>query len=154
MSFPQESTAYPEASQASTALVLGIVGLVCCQILGIVAWIMANNELEAIKEGRRNPQNEGTATAARIIGIIATVLLGLGIIALIVGIIAGVALIPLSDEFWREDMVPLTRAWRDRLVLAAPLRCSGSSPRSGPKATVSRSAPSLYSPGWHARAVA
>ena len=103
MSFPQESTAYPEASQASTALVLGIVGLVCCQILGIVAWIMANNELEAIKEGRRNPQNEGTATAARIIGIIATVLLGLGIIALIVGIIAGVALIPLSDEFWREE---------------------------------------------------
>ena len=104
MSFPQESTAYPEASQASTALVLGIVGLVCCQVLGIVAWIMANNELEGIKAGRRNPQNEGTATAARIIGIIATVLLGLGIIALIFGIIAGLAFVPWSEEFWREDM--------------------------------------------------
>ena len=104
MSFPQESTAYPEASQASTALVLGIVGLVCCQVLGIVAWIMANNELEGIKAGRRNPQNEGTATAARIIGIIATVLLGLGIIALIIGIIAGLAMVPWSEEFWREDM--------------------------------------------------
>jgi uncharacterized membrane protein len=103
MSFPQESTAYPEASQASTALVLGIVGLVCCQVLGIVAWIMANNELEGIKEGKRNPQNEGTATAARIIGIIATVLLGLGIIALIIATIVGVAMVPWSEEFWRED---------------------------------------------------
>jgi hypothetical protein len=65
---------------------------------------MANNELEGIKTGRRNPQNEGTATAARIIGIIATVLLALGIIALIVGIIAGLAFVPWSEEFWREDM--------------------------------------------------
>ena len=62
MSFP-ESTPYPESSQASTALVISIVGLVCCQVLGIVAWVMAHNELEAIKAGRRNPVNEGTATA-------------------------------------------------------------------------------------------
>jgi len=53
MSFPQESTAYPEASQASTALVLGIVGLVCCQVLGIVAWMMANHALEGSKTGKR-----------------------------------------------------------------------------------------------------
>jgi hypothetical protein len=65
---------------------------------------MANSELEGIKTGRRNPQNEGTATAARIIGIIATVLLALGIIALIIGIIAGLAFVPWSEEFWREDM--------------------------------------------------
>jgi hypothetical protein len=64
---------------------------------------MANNELEGIKEGKRNPQNEGTATAARIIGIIATVLLGLGIIALIIATIVGVAMVPWSEEFWRED---------------------------------------------------
>jgi hypothetical protein len=107
MSFP-ETTPYPEASQASTALVLSIVGLVCCQVLGIVAWIMANNELQAIKAGRRNPANEGTASAARIIGIVTTVLLGIGIILGIIFLIAGLAAVPWSEirwdeEFWRQE---------------------------------------------------
>jgi uncharacterized membrane protein len=108
MSFP-ETTPYPESSQASTALVLSIVGLVCCQVLGIVAWIMANNELQAIKAGRRNPANEGTASAARIIGIVATVLLGIGIILLIIALIAGLAMVPWSEEFWREEF------WREEM---------------------------------------
>ncbi|MGA7098439.1 MAG: DUF4190 domain-containing protein [Acidimicrobiia bacterium] len=80
MSFP-ESPAYAEPSQASTALVLGILGVVCCQPLGIAAWVMANKELEAIRSGMRNPTNEGTANAARILGIIGTVLLAVGVIA-------------------------------------------------------------------------
>lgn len=99
MSFPQESAAYPEASQASTALVISIIGLVCCQILGIVAWIMANNELEGIKAGRRNPINEGTANAARIIGIITTVLLGVGVVLGILAVI-GLVAIPISTEIF------------------------------------------------------
>jgi ABC-type Fe3+ transport system permease subunit len=103
MSFP-ETTPYPESSQASTALVLSIIGLVCCQLLGIVAWIMANNELQAIKAGRRNHANEGTANAARIIGIVATVLFGIGIVLLIISLFAGLAMVPWSEEFWREDM--------------------------------------------------
>lgn len=101
MSFPQESAAYPEASQASTALVISIIGLVCCQILGIVAWVMANNELEGIKAGRRNPMNEGTANAARIIGIITTVLLGIGIVLSIL-VVIGLVAIPISTEIFPE----------------------------------------------------
>jgi hypothetical protein len=97
MSFPPESTAYPEASQASTALVISILGLVCCQVLGIVAWVMANNELEGIKTGKRNPANEGTANAARIIGIVSTVLLGVGVVLLLLAV-AGLMVIPFTDE--------------------------------------------------------
>jgi hypothetical protein len=97
MSFPSESTAYPEASQASTALVISILGLVCCQVLGIVAWVMANNELEGIKTGKRNPANEGTANAARIIGIVSTVLLGVGVVLLLLAV-AGLMVIPFTDE--------------------------------------------------------
>jgi hypothetical protein len=97
MSFPADSTAYPEASQASTALVISILGLVCCQVLGIVAWVMANNELEGIKAGKRNPANEGTANAARIIGIVSTVLLAVGVVVLLLAV-AGLMVIPFTDE--------------------------------------------------------
>jgi hypothetical protein len=100
MSFPTESTPYPEASQASTALVLSIIGLVCCQVLGVVAWVMANNELEGIKAGRRNPANEGTANAARIIGIVGTVLLGIGILFAILAF-AGLMVLPFTGDFFQ-----------------------------------------------------
>ena len=81
--FPSESGAYPEASQATTVLVLGIIGIVLCQLLGPVAWVMGNNELQAIDAGRRAPENRGTANAGRILGIISTVLLAIGLLLLI-----------------------------------------------------------------------
>lgn len=79
MSFP-ESVAYPEKSQATTALVLGIFGLICCGPLAIVCWIMANNEIAGIEAGLRSPSNQGTARAARVVGIIGTVLFVVGIL--------------------------------------------------------------------------
>jgi hypothetical protein len=88
MTFPQAS-AYPEDSQATTILILGILGIICCAPLGIAAWIMGNRELEAIDAGRRNPENRGTANAGRIIGIVATALMALGILAFIASIIFG-----------------------------------------------------------------
>jgi hypothetical protein len=87
--FPSNSGAYPEASQATTVLILGIIGLILCQLLGPVAWVMGNNELQAIDAGRRPPENRSNANAGRILGIIATVLLGLGIVFLI--LVLGVA---------------------------------------------------------------
>jgi hypothetical protein len=96
MSFPQ-TPAYPEQSQATTALVLGILGIVCCAPLAIVAWIMGNNELEGIKAGRRNPANEGTANAARILGIIGTVLLAIGVVVGILAL-AGALVLPFTSE--------------------------------------------------------
>ncbi|HEY7823613.1 MAG TPA: DUF4190 domain-containing protein [Acidimicrobiia bacterium] len=81
--FPQESGAYPETSQATTILVLGIIGIILCQVLGPIAWVMGNNELAAIDAGRRAPENRGTANAGRILGIIGTVLLTLSILAVI-----------------------------------------------------------------------
>jgi TRAP-type C4-dicarboxylate transport system permease small subunit len=78
---------YPEQSQATTALVLGILGIVCCGFLGIAAWVIAKNELEAIASGRRDPINEGTAKAARVVGIVATALL---IVPAFIFILAGV----------------------------------------------------------------
>lgn len=78
--FPTDPSRYPEASQATTVLVLGIIGLVACQVLGPFAWVMGNNELAAIDAGRRPPENRSTANAGRILGIVTTVLLAIGLL--------------------------------------------------------------------------
>lgn len=82
--FPSDSGQYPEASQATTILVLGILGIILCGPLAPFAWVMGNKEIEAIDAGRRPFENRGTANAGRILGIIGTVLLAIGIIVLIV----------------------------------------------------------------------
>jgi len=82
--FPTDPNQYPEQSQATTILVMGILGLIICGILAPFAWVMGNKELTAIDSGLRSPENRSTANAGRILGIIGTVLLGIG---LVVGII-------------------------------------------------------------------
>lgn len=74
---------YPEQSQATMILVLGILSIVFCQVLGPFAWVMGNKELEAIDAGRRAPENRSNANAGRITGIIGTVLLGLGLLVVV-----------------------------------------------------------------------
>ncbi len=81
--FPQDPAQYPEASQSTTILVLGILGLVICGVLAPFAWVMGNKELQAIDTGRRSPENRGSANAGRILGIIGTVLLGVAIVFII-----------------------------------------------------------------------
>jgi hypothetical protein len=80
---------YPEASQATMILVLGILSIVFCQVLGPFAWVMGNKELEAIDAGRRPPENRSNANAGRITGIIGTVLLGLGLLVAIAFLVFG-----------------------------------------------------------------
>ena len=72
---------YPERSQATTALVLGIVGMFFI-IVAPFAWKFGHDELKAIDEGRRPPEGHGQATAGRILGIIGTVLLVFGLVVL------------------------------------------------------------------------
>jgi Domain of unknown function (DUF4190) len=74
---------YPEHSQAVTSLVLGIVGLFI-PLLGPFAWKFGHDEIKAIDAGRRPPNGYGMATAGRILGIIGTVFLVLGVISLLV----------------------------------------------------------------------
>ena len=77
--FPADQTGYPEASQATTAMVLGILGIFVT-LLAPVAWWIAKRELEAIDSGRRSPENRGTAKVARVLGIIGMVLFFLGLL--------------------------------------------------------------------------
>jgi hypothetical protein len=65
-------------------LVLGILGLVICQPIGIAAWIMGSGDLKQIDGGQMDPSGRGLTNAGRICGIIATILL---ILSVIVGLV-------------------------------------------------------------------
>ena len=61
-------------------LVLGILGIVCCPIIGIVAWVMGNGDLQEMEAGRMDPSGEGITKAGKICGIISAVLLVLNVL--------------------------------------------------------------------------
>jgi len=71
---------------ATTIFVLGLLGLLLCQILGIIAWVQGNTYLESCR--RLGVQPDGMAVAGRILGIIATIIL---ILSVTVGVLVGVA---------------------------------------------------------------
>ena len=62
-------------------MALGIVGLVCCGICGIIAWVMGNSDLAQMDAGVMDPAGRGLTKAGRIMGIISVVLMVLGVIA-------------------------------------------------------------------------
>lgn len=64
-------------------LVLGILGLVAFGPLGIVAWVLGNGDLKEIREGRMDPEGEGTTNAGRICGMIASIMMGIGLLCVV-----------------------------------------------------------------------
>lgn len=77
--------------QGTTILVLGILSIVCCGLLGPVAWIMGNNALKEIDARPGTYGNRGSVQAGRIIGIIASVLLIVGVVFYGLVIVLGAA---------------------------------------------------------------
>jgi hypothetical protein len=77
---PPPAAAPSASSQAITALILGILGVLCCGLLAPIAWYIGNQELQAIREMRSPAAGEGLATAGKILGIIGTALLGVAIL--------------------------------------------------------------------------
>ena len=76
----------PFDSRGTTTLVLGILGLVVCQILAPIAWILANGvRRDAAAAGWPEP---GNARAGRILGIIGTALVALAVAFIAIVIIA------------------------------------------------------------------
>ena len=73
-----------EPHRGTTILVLGILGLVVCQVCGIIAWVMANKDIPKMSAGTMDPVGLGNAKAGKICGIISVVILALVIIFYIV----------------------------------------------------------------------
>lgn len=67
--------------KAQTAMILGVLSLVCCGIFtGIPAYIMGNNALKEIHYSGGALGGEGMAKAGKILGIISIVLFVFGLI--------------------------------------------------------------------------
>lgn len=79
------------APNAVLSLVLGIVGIIVCSIAAPFAWVLGKRAEEAVASNPGHYSGKDMATAGKILGIIGTVLLGIGIIVAIVLIVAAVA---------------------------------------------------------------
>ena len=78
-----------EASDANTALILSILGILCCGLMAPVSIIYA---MKAKKQIQQNPNltGGGKATAGLVLGIIGTLIMGLSVLYVLVNIgIAG-----------------------------------------------------------------
>ena len=77
----------PDHPQASTVLVLGILGLVLCQVLSPFAWVMGSRVVSEIDGSRGAYGGRGVANAGRVCGIVGTVMIGFAIL-LVFGLVA------------------------------------------------------------------
>lgn len=81
-----------EQHRGTLVLVLGILSLVLCQILGPVAWIMGNGDLAKMAAGQMDPEGEGVTKAGKICGMIATILLIIGVVVGVLMMVLGFGL--------------------------------------------------------------
>ncbi len=59
---------------ATTVLVLGILGLVICTICGIIAWVMGRRDIAEMDAGIMDPAGRDTTRAGMICGMISCIL--------------------------------------------------------------------------------
>jgi Domain of unknown function (DUF4190) len=79
----------PNDSQATLALVLGIISVFCCPILGPVALFIGNASRQRVQASGGTLGGGGLATAGLILGIIGTIFLVFGVITIVVGVANG-----------------------------------------------------------------
>ena len=75
----------PDHPQATTALVLGILGLVLCGVIAPFAWQMGNRVLREIDAAQGQLGGRSSANAGRIMGIVGTAMLVFSLVILLVG---------------------------------------------------------------------
>ncbi len=81
------STHY-EPHRGVLILVFGILGIMCCCIFAICAWVMGSTDLAKMKRDAMDPDGRGLTQAGFILGIIGTVL---GLLGAVIGMLSGLA---------------------------------------------------------------
>jgi len=86
---PQVETLKPH--RGTTVLVLGILGIACCIICGIIAWVMGSNDLKEMDAGIMDPEGRGLTQAGKICGMVSVGIQIIGLLIWIAIMILGVA---------------------------------------------------------------
>ncbi len=73
-------------------MVLGILSLVMCAPLGIAAWVMGNGDLKQMDAGAMDPTGRSVTNGGRICGMIATILLCVGVVVFIALLALGLSI--------------------------------------------------------------
>jgi len=73
--------------RGAVILAFGILGLVVCQLFGIAAWVMAENDLREMNRGYMDPTGRELTNAGRILGMVATGLLAISLLIVILFLI-------------------------------------------------------------------
>ena len=70
-------------------LVFGILGLVCCIVFGIIAWVMGNGDLKEMDAGRMDPSGRGLTQAGKICGIVSVAFALVGVVVWLLMFLVG-----------------------------------------------------------------
>ncbi len=77
----QQAYAQVAPHRGGMILAFGILGYAVCGLFGIAAYIMGKKDLEEIRAGRMDRTGEGLTTAGYWLGLIAVILMVVGIVA-------------------------------------------------------------------------
>ena len=83
------SSRHLQPHRGGAILALGIAGIACCVICGIIAWAMGSSDLKRMQAGTMDPSGRGLTQAGMILGIVATVIGAIGLVVNVIGIAAG-----------------------------------------------------------------
>ena len=86
---PYAHSGYLAPDRGGVILTLGILGLVVCGVLSIIAWVMGAGDLREIREGRMNPAGYGLTQAGMVLGIVGCVLMIVGVLIIFLVVAAG-----------------------------------------------------------------
>jgi len=79
-----------EPHRGGMILALGILGLLVCAVLGIIAWVLGNKDLEAMRMGIMDPSGRDLTQAGKICGMIASILLIVAAVGCLIALFFGV----------------------------------------------------------------
>ena len=86
--------------RGAMVLIFGILGLVCCLLFGIAAWVMGSKDLAELQAGRMDISGQGITRAGKICGIISVILAIVGIIVQIILVAVGYSPLFFQSRYW------------------------------------------------------